>query len=126
MNSLPSAPPSDDEIVNVIRKFTDERSESGVRIAQAVVDITCDEGVVRVVFDPAATNITETLFREINPFDNLAQFIGTPVAADDEIGRWARKSLVRIETALPDRSSLGSLTADELNSMACGKNTSGI
>lgn len=120
-DSLPSTPPSDDEIVAAIANYTKERAASGVRIAQAITEITCEDGVVKVVFDPSATEITVDLFHEINPFGNLAQFVGTPIAFNDGVGTWFRQRLVRIDTALPDGSSLGMLTAKELHALATGE-----
>ncbi|NKS94596.1 hypothetical protein GS876_10210 [Rhodococcus hoagii] len=118
---LPSTPPTDDEIANAIQYYVSGRARDGVRIAEAVVDITCNAGVVKVVFDPAATRITEELFRDINPYDNLARFVGTPVAGTDDTGNWVRQRLVRVDTVLPDGRSLGTMTADELLAAATGE-----
>lgn len=117
-SNIPNTPPTDDEVVNVIRNYAAERAASGVRIAEALTQVTCSSGVVTAIFDPSATRITVELFGEINPFENLAQFVGTPIAFDDSVGQWFRQRLVRVDTQLPDGSPLGSLTAAELHELA--------
>ena len=110
--------PTDIGFVAAIRDYLDERTSAGVRIAQAVSEIGCIDGVVTVVFDPQKTRISVQLFHEIKGFENLARFIGTPFAFDDDDGQWFRKRLVRVETSLADGSPLGTLTALELHALA--------
>ena len=117
-NNLPTTPPTDDEIVAVVRNYAAERAQSGVKIAQALADVTCRGGVVTAVFNPALAGLTVELFGDINPFENLAEFVGTPMAFDDSVGQWFRQRLVCIDTELPDGSPLGSLTAAELHEWA--------
>ncbi|NKR75840.1 hypothetical protein GS492_24845 [Rhodococcus hoagii] len=117
-SNLPSTPPTDDEVVNVIRNYAAERAASGVRIAEALTRVTCSNGVVTAIFDPSATRMTVELFGEINPFENMAQFVGAPICFDDSVGQWFRQRLVRIDTQLADGSPLGSLTAEELHQLA--------
>ncbi|CAM3127112.1 hypothetical protein RHDE110596_18010 [Prescottella defluvii] len=116
-STLPSTPPTDAEIIAVIRNHAADRANEGVKIAQALTDITCSGGVVTAVFNPSRAGLTVEVFGDINPFENLAQFVGTPIAFDDSVGQWFRQRLVRIDTELPDGSPLGSLTADELHEL---------
>lgn len=117
-SNLPSTPPSDDEVINVVLNFAAERTAKGVKIAQAITDVTCSGGILTAVFDPARAGLTMELFGEIHAFENLAQFVGTPVAFNDAVGQWFRQRLVRIDTQLADGSPLGSLTAAELHALA--------
>ncbi|WP_094275339.1 hypothetical protein [Rhodococcus sp. OK302] len=118
MSNLPNTPPTDAEITAAALNCMAERASGGVRIAQAIKNISCKDGVVTAIFDPAKTGITVELFHDINKFGNLAQFVGTPFAFNDDDGKWFRQSLVRIDTALSDGSSLGTLTTAELHKMA--------
>lgn len=58
------------------------------------------------------------LFHEAEAFENLAQFVGTLFAFNDDDGQWSWKRLVRVETSLADGSPLGTLTAAELHALA--------
>ena len=113
--------PTDIEFVAAIRDYLDGHISAGVRIAEAVTEIGCTDGVVTVIFDPHKTRMSVQLFHEIKAFENLAQFVGTPFAFNDDDGQWFRKRLVRVETSLANGSPLGTLTAAELHALATGE-----
>ncbi|MGC0364829.1 hypothetical protein ABH922_002813 [Rhodococcus sp. 27YEA15] len=106
--------PTDEEIVKLAQEFVAERSRSGVKIAESVSVISCQDGILSVVFDPAKVGFTVAKFRQINTFENLAEFIAGPIAETLPVPTRLREYLVRIDTALPDGESLGALTLDEM------------
>lgn len=114
-------PATDDEVVAAFRDYLNERASSGVVIAKAVSDITFSDGVVRVTFDPALVGIDRDTFSSISPFQNLAEFVGTPIAFDDDLGKRIRPLVGSVETVFVDGTSAGTLTAQEIYKMGTGK-----
>lgn len=113
--ALPPAPaPTDDEVKQAFQAFIDERADSGVMYAKAVTGVTVADGVVTVHADMSPALL------ELSPFDNLAEFFGVPAAFDDDQGVWLRETVNRVDVVNADGSSLGSMTAEELNRQAAG------
>jgi hypothetical protein len=56
----------------------------------------------------------------MSPFDNQAKWLGTPVAFNDEEGVWLRQTVQRVDVIDAAGTSLGSMTAAELNKMGAG------
>lgn len=106
--------PTDAQLKESIEAFVNERSNSGVRVAQAVTSVTASGGVVTVTVDAAPVVL------ELTPFDNLAKVFGTPAAFNDEEGVWLRRTLRRVDVVDAAGNSLGSMTAAELNKMGAG------
>jgi hypothetical protein len=119
-----AAPVTDDEVVAAFQSFVDERVAAGVRFAGTVRNITISNRVVRVVFDPAKAGFDLATFRSINPFDNLAEFAGTPIMFKDDVGNRLRPAIDAVETVLPDGTSLGSLTTAKLYKIGTGEDLS--
>lgn len=117
----PSGPVTDAEVVNAFRKYLDERATAGVVIAQAVTDVSFSNRVVRVTFDPAAAGIDRATFDQINPYnnpydpsENLADFVSTVIAFNDNLGIRLRPAIDRIETVRADGTPLGTRTTAEI------------
>ncbi|MDR2957035.1 MAG: hypothetical protein LBU61_02485 [Coriobacteriales bacterium] len=108
--SLPEA-----EVIAVFRNYLDERAEARVIMAMAVSEITYRNRIVRVTFDPTLVDLDNELFRLISPFQNLAEFVCIPIVSNDDVGTRVRPVIDAIETVLPDGSSLGRLTAQEID-----------
>lgn len=106
--------PTDAQLKEAIEAFVNERSNSGVKIAQAVTSVTASGGVVTVIVD------AEPMVLEVTPFDNLAEMFGTPAAFNDDEGVWLRRTLQRVDVVDASGNSLGSMTAAELNKMGAG------
>lgn len=106
--------PTDAQLKEAIEAFVNERSNSGVRIAQAVTSVTASGGVVTVTVD------AEPVVLELTPFDNLAKVFGTPAAFNDDEGVWLRRTLQRVDVVDATGNSLGSMTAAELHKMGAG------
>jgi hypothetical protein len=112
---------TDAEVIAAFEEYLDERASSGVRIAEAVESVTFSDGILRVVFNPARAGLSDELFADINPFDNLAEFPGTILSSDNDEGRHLRTAVAGIETFHVDGTDLGSLTTAEIYKMGTGK-----
>ncbi len=64
-------------------------------------------GIVQVTFDPAKAGITRDQFDYINPFPNLASFVASPIAFNDEVGNRIRPSVESIAAVASDGAPLG-------------------
>lgn len=119
----PSAEPSDEpqvtdeEVLDAFKSFFDERASSGVVLAKSVSSITFLDGVLRVTFDPATAGIGQDLFDTANVFPNLANFVATPIAFNDEIGNRIRPVVDSIETVHADGSPLGTFSRADILSL---------
>ena len=102
------------QLKEAIEAFVNERSNSGVRVAQAVTSVTASGGVVTVTVD------AEPVVLELTPFDNLATVFGTRAAFNNDEGVWLRRTLQRVDVVDAAGKSLGSMTAAELHKMGAG------
>lgn len=116
---------TDEEACAEFQAFVDERAAAGVMIAKTVTSITCADGVVTAVFDPASTGMDQATFDTINAFPNLAKFIGTPMSFSDEQGDRLRTRVTRVDTVMADGTPAGSMTAAELYKVGTGKDLDG-
>jgi hypothetical protein len=105
---------TDAEVLQVFDDYFAQRSSKGVVLAKAVSEVRFESGTVRVTFDPAKAGITKDQFDYINPFPNLASFVASPIAFNDEVGNLIRPSVESITTVASDGTSLGSLTHDQI------------
>ncbi len=119
--SAAPAQPTGPEVEAAFTAYLDERASAGVLIAQAVQSVTFDGGTVRVIFSPQAAGIDLDLFLTVNPFDNLAEFAGTPMAFANDEGARLRTVVERVTTELSDGTQLGTLTAAEIYEMGTGE-----
>lgn len=110
-----------EDVVSEFEAFINERSNAGVVIAQTVTDVSYEDGTVAIVFDPAAAGIDRDTFDSINPFDNLAEFAGVPIAFDDEIGNRLRQIVTGVQTSFVDGTDAGYLSSAELYRMGAGR-----
>lgn len=106
--------PTDAQVKEAFDSYINERANSGVMLAQSVTSVTVNGGVVTVTVD------AEPVVLETSPFDNLAEFFGTPVAFNDDEGVWLRQTVQRVDVVDAEGTSLGSMTAAELNKMGAG------
>jgi len=106
--------PTNDQVKQAFQAYIDERSSSGVMMAWSVTSVTVADGVVTVTADPAPVVL------ETSPFQNLAEFFGTPVVFNSDEGIWLRETVQRVDVVDTSGQSLGSMTAAELNKKATG------
>lgn len=112
---------SDREVIATFEEFVQERSNSGVLFAKAVVSIMFDGSAVLAVFDPLTAGAEEDAFLAVNPFETLAQFIGTPMAFANTKGQRIRTRVAMVSVALSSGRDLGSLSVAELYRAGTGR-----
>ncbi len=105
---------TEQEVVDVFWAFFRERAESGVMVGKAVTDVDFSDGIVTVIFTPAAAGVDQQTFDALNAFDNLAYFASTPVAFNDEVGNRLRPVINAIETVRFDGEPLGTISRAEI------------
>ena len=110
-STLPA--PTDAEVKQAFQAYIDERSSSGVMLAQSVTSVTVSNGVVTVAANPNPVLLE-------SGSSNLAKLFGTPVAFNDDQGIWLRETVQRVDVVDAAGNSLGSMTAAELNKMGAG------
>jgi hypothetical protein len=106
--------PTDAQVKEAFQAYIDQRANSGVMLAQSVTSVAVAGGVVTVTADPSAALL------ETSPYDNLAEFFGTPVIFNSDEGIWLRETVQRVDVVDANGQSLGSMTAAELNKKATG------
>lgn len=112
--SDPSEQPSDDEVLEAFNLYVRERARAGVLYAEAVSSLMFDGSTLLATFNPAAAGAEEDTFLAVNPFDSLAEFIGTPVAFADDEGQRFRRRVSTISAALRSGRDLGSVPVSSL------------
>lgn len=112
---------SDEEVILAFEEFVQERSNSGVLFAKAVVSIMFDGSAVLAIFDPLAAGAEEEAFLALNPFETLAQFIGTPMVFANAEGQRLRTRVTAISVALSSGRDLGSLSVADLYRAGTGQ-----
>ncbi|MGN5734574.1 hypothetical protein [Arthrobacter psychrochitiniphilus] len=118
--SLENSLPDDREIIAAFERYVDERATNGVLFAKSVVSITFDGTTVMVVFDPSSVGASDAAFLGANPFDTLAEFVGTPIAFADDDGRRLRSRVEKVHVALADGQDLGTITTAALYRKGAG------
>lgn len=118
-DQVPENPITAEEAVAAIETFIAERSSAGVRIADAFTSLQLTEGVLSATWseDVLGKELSDTLLG-LNPFENLAAFIGTPLSFENEEGRQIREH-VRV-VAVVGPFGVGSMTARELYQQGTG------
>jgi hypothetical protein len=114
-------PVSAEEVLAVFKEYFAERAASGVLAAQVASDIKFDKRKLCVTFDPAKMGIDPIVFESINPFKNLAEFIGIPISFKNSIGRRLRPAIDSVEALSAEGTTLDKLTTAELYSIGTGE-----
>jgi ABC-type Fe3+-citrate transport system substrate-binding protein len=112
--------PTSDDVITAFSSFLEERGSAGVLLAKETA-VSFTDGVVTVVFNPAAVVPDPEALLSLSPYDNLAQLAGIPVCFSNDEGEWLRRVVTAVATQLPDGTSLGSLTTPELYKIGTGK-----
>lgn len=115
----PDHPITADEAVAAVRTFIDERSAAGVLAANAFTEVDLAEGVLTATWDEAAIGKEQSdRLLELNPFEDFAELIGTPLAFDNEQGRQIRQHVHRVSVIGPF--GVGGLTSHQLYKIGTG------
>lgn len=115
-----AAPISEEEAVAEFQAFVDERKAHDVVIAKTITGVTISDGVVSVAFDPASAGIDQATFDSINPFPNLAEFVGTPMCFANEQGDRLRTVVKEVHATDAAGNIIGTATAAELYKIGTG------
>lgn len=106
MNETPA---SDQEIEDAIRRFHEERAESGDLVGRAFSSVAAEEGIVQVTYDASLSQRDTRALLSEKSLDNLAEYACTPLAQASPESTRMRMSTVRVETTLDDGTPLGAL-----------------
>lgn len=111
---------TDEEALAVLQAYMDERAASGVMIAQTLADLSLEDGVATATFDPSLLDWDEAFFKEISPFENLAEFVGLDACWATPESAAVRARIAEIDTQFVSGNSLGSATTEELHRLCVG------
>lgn len=100
--------------------FLAERADAGVLLAVGA-EVAYEAGKITVTFHPQAAVPDAAALISVSPYDNHAEFAGTPIAFANEQGEWLRRTVSEVHTRLPDGTPLGSLTSAQLYQLGAGK-----
>lgn len=118
-DQVPETPITAEEAVQAVRAFIDERAAAGVMMADAFTSVELTDGVLTATWDEAAIGKEKSdILLDLNPFDNLATFIGTPLAFENEQGRQIREHVETVSVVGPF--GVGSMSAKEIYQRATG------
>lgn len=107
--------PSPMEIIAAFADYLGARAAEGGHLARCVRGITCEDRIVTITFDASPSLL------DLSPFENLAQFPGTAICFDNEVGAKTRPGVDKVVTQLPDGTPLGELTVAEIYKQGTGK-----
>jgi len=117
--SIAATQVSDAEVVEVFETYIARREAEGVVIARTVTDVSFKGRILRVTFDPAAGGLDQAVFDvAIGPWSgNLAGFLASEIAFNDEVGNRLRPAIDRVETVHANGTALGTMTAAQILSL---------
>jgi hypothetical protein len=113
--------PTDDEVLRAFESYVTERAEAGVLFAKALSSLMFDGSTLMATFDPSAVGVDEEAFLAANPFDSLAEFMGTPVAFADTEGQRLRQRVSTISATLRSGRDLGSVPVSSIYHAGTGQ-----
>jgi hypothetical protein len=113
--------PTDDEVLRAFNSFVTERAEAGVLFAKALSSLMFDGSTLMATFDPSSVGVDEEAFLAANPFDSLAEFMGTPVAFADTEGQRLRQRVNTISATLRSGRDLGSVPVSSIYRAGTGQ-----
>lgn len=115
----PATPITPEQAVAHIRAFVAERAQARVLMAEAFTEVELTEGTLTATWNENAIGKKKSdLLLELNPFENLAVFIGTPLSFDNEEGRQLRQHIQAVSVVGPF--GVGTMSARELYERATG------
>lgn len=112
---------TEQDALDAVRSYIQSREQANVKVASAFIDgVELANGVLTATWSQNAIGkpLSDVLL-EVNPFENLAQFVGTPLAFDNDLGRQIRQHIHTIYVVLPE--AVGSLSTAELYERATGQ-----
>lgn len=117
---LPREPITADQALDVFRDFIRERSEAGVMMADAFHDLHLDgRTLVATWSEDVIGREKSKLLLGLNPFEDLAAFIGTPMMFNNEQGRQLRQHVDAVSVIGPF--GVGGMSAQQLYERGTGE-----
>lgn len=121
----PQNPITAEQAVEAVQAFIDERAASGVMIADAFTELGIVDGVLTATWSEAAIGKEKSdILLESNPYDDLAEWLGTPLSFDNEEGRQIRQHVRSVSVIGPF--GVGAKSVSELYERATGKLYDGL
>lgn len=118
-DQVPETPVTPEQAVAAVQAFIDERAASRILMAEAFTDLELVDGVLTATWREAAIGKEKSdLLLEINPFENLAVWLGTPLSFDNEEGRQIRQHVHTVSVIGPF--GVGSMSVRDLYERATG------
>jgi hypothetical protein len=118
-DQAPEKPITPGQAVTLVQAFIDERGASGVPMAGAFTDLELVEGVLTATWSEAAIGKAKSeVLLELSPFENLAEWLSTPMSFDNEEGRQIRQHVHTVSVIGPF--GVGSMSARELHKRGAG------
>lgn len=118
-NQKPDVPITADEAREMVRSFVSERSAAKVLMADAFTDIDLTEGNLTANWSEEAIGKAKSdVLLELNPYENLAVWLGTPFAFDNEEGRQIRQHVHTVSVIGPF--GVGTMSTQALYERATG------
>lgn len=115
----PETPITPEQAVGAVQAFIDERAASRVLMADAFTDLELVDGVLTATWREAAIGKEKSdLLLELNPFENLAAWLGTPLNFDNEEGRQIRQHVHTVSVIGPF--GVGSMSVRDLYERGTG------
>lgn len=101
-DQVPEIPITADEARDMVRAFVAERSAAKVLMADAFTEIDLSDGILTASWSEEAIGKEKSdILLELNPFENLAAWLGTPLAFDNEQGRQIRQHVHTVSVVGP-------------------------
>lgn len=118
-DQIPERPITATEAVQRVRAFVAERAAAGVLMADAFTQVELSDGVLTGTWSENAIGKEKSdILIGLNPFENLATWLGTPLAFDNEEGRQIRQHVHTVTVIGPF--GVGGLSTRELYERATG------
>jgi hypothetical protein len=115
----PETPITAEQAVALVEAFIDERAASGVQMADAFTDLELVDGVLTATWREGAIGKEKSdVLLELNPFENLAIWLGTPLSFNNEEGRQIRQHVHTVSVIGPF--GVGSISVRDLYERATG------
>jgi hypothetical protein len=113
--------PTDDDVLHAFNSYVRERADAGVLFAKAVSSLMFDGATLLATFNPVSAGAEEDAFLAPNPFDSLAEFMGTPVAFADLEGQRLRRRVSTVSATLRSGRDLGSVSVSDIYRAGTGQ-----
>lgn len=118
-DQTPALPITSEQAVAAVQAFIHERAAAGVMMADAFTDLELVDGVLTATWSEESIGKEKSdILLDLNPFENLAMWLGSPLAFDNEEGRQIRQHVRSVSVIGPF--GVGSMDVRDLYERATG------